>query len=49
MIVKIGNKFTDSNDELIVLILEPHEKNIIGNLQEATKILLSPEGITYQI
>lgn len=49
MIVKIGNRIIDSKDETVVLMLDEHEKNIIGNLKEDCFITFSPQGIGYQL
>ena len=37
MIVKIGNKFTDSKDEPIMIILSNEEKVLIASMGEQTK------------
>ena len=42
MKVKIGNKFYDSNDEPIMLILTPQEKHCIGDMGEQIKFLSFP-------
>ncbi len=43
MKVKIGDKFTDSNDEPIMIILTPEEKELISNMGEQTSFCSFPE------
>ena len=44
MIVKIGNKFTNSKDEPIMIILSEDEKELISNMGKQKKFVCFPEG-----
>jgi len=45
MIVKIGNKFTDSKDEPIMIILDNEEKALISEMGKQTKFVCFPEDL----
>ena len=42
MIVKIGNKFTDSKDEPIMIILVPGDIDKMEHIEKRTKFLACP-------
>lgn len=44
MKVKIGEVILDSNNQPIMLILSPVEKDLIANMGEETKICCHPSG-----
>lgn len=44
MIVKIGNKFYDSNDQPIMIILSEKEKTLISNMGDSKKYCSYPEN-----
>ena len=45
MKIKIGNDIIDSEKDSFMIIIEPHEKNMIANLGDDNRLLLRPEGI----